>query len=59
MTRGQWILECAARFHEVAGTDHLQSMQLAETQLDDCCEGDLTSDPVEAADDEMDCWTND
>ena len=56
MEKDEWLKKCAARFEERAATTPGESMELAEIQLD-ALDGDLTEDPVDAADEEMSCWS--
>lgn len=52
-----WLKKCAARFQERAGVSEKEARSLAKSQLENL-KGDLTEDPVDAADDEMSCWTD-
>jgi len=56
MEKDEWLKKCAARFEERAASTPGEAMELAEIQLD-ALDGDLTEDPVDAADEEMSCWT--
>lgn len=55
MSRKEWLEACAARFKHY-GCTYREAMYMAEICLDDMCEGDLTYDPVEAADEDVSYW---
>lgn len=56
MEKDEWLKRCAARFVERAAMTADEAMEFAEIELD-ALDGDLTEDPVDAADEEMSCWT--
>jgi len=58
LTREEWIKKCAERLQQRGGMDEAQSIDVAEAQLENL-DDDLTEDTVEAADEEMSCWTDD
>lgn len=57
LTRQEWLEKCAARLIEEAKIDEGLARDIAESQLKNLND-DLSEDPVEAADDEMSCWTD-
>lgn len=58
MNKSEWLEACAARFIEKAKVERDFAVEAAEACLENV-EGDLSENPVECADEEMSCWTND
>ncbi len=59
MTNEEWLMRCAARYEARAGLHLTQARGLAEISLDADEDGDFADDPERAADEDMDCWTDD
>lgn len=55
ISREQWLERCATVLREKGGLDPLVALNVAESQLENC-DGDLTENPEDAADDEMSYW---
>lgn len=62
MTKTEWIERCAAQYMKRGGLTQDQATEAAQvTYAAEIGEGETeeTRDPEEAADDDMDCWTDD
>lgn len=55
MTKEEWITACAARFETRGGLHVREARDFAEACLENI-DGDLITDPVEAADEDMTRW---
>lgn len=51
-----WISRCADRYVEKSKCDRALAESMAASSLENL-DGDLTEDPIEAADEDMSCWT--
>ncbi len=58
MERKEWISKCAAIFQTKALLERTTANEMAEACLENI-DGDLTENPVDCANEEMSCWTND
>ena len=56
-TKEQWINKCAERLIDVTKMDYKLAKSIAESQLENC-NGDLSEDPVDAAESEMSYWND-
>lgn len=57
MDKEEWLTRCAARFETRAGLSLELARSFAEVSLE-IVDGDLTENPEDAADEEMNCWTD-
>ena len=51
-----WVSRCADRYVEQSKCDRDLAESMAEASLENLA-GDLTEDPIEAADEDMSCWS--
>lgn len=56
--KGDWLMKCAARYEDKAKIDSSLALDFAKGCLENV-DGDLSESPVECADEDMSCWTND
>jgi hypothetical protein len=55
--RQTWLNDCAIQFmSRVKDMQNDEALMLAEIQLDEVLDGDLTECPKDAADEELSCW---
>jgi hypothetical protein len=55
MSKEEWLLQCSLHLQRY-GCEEDEAAELAETLLEETCEGDITYDPVQIANEEVSYW---